>query len=544
MDLSTGNGMNVVGEQSDAELVAGCLRGDREAFARIVERYQRLLCSLAFSATGDFSKSEDIAQEAFVTAWQEMGRLREPDKLRSWLSGIVRNGIRRTSRSAGRDPVALSGTDEALPGLMSGGTCAAGQAMEKEEQELLWKALQTVPERYREPLILYYREEHSVQAVAALLELTDSAVKQRLVRGRKLLKQKLLSFVEGALERSTPGPVFTAGVIAAIATLSPPAKAAVTVGLGTAAAKVTSTAKVASLVGLLAAFSGAISTLVSVRAGLDQARTVNERRATVWTAFLLFGSFALLVLAVLGLRFAASHWPQHIVSLSVLSQVVVVGFALLWPLMLNRLLLQARNLRGRERQANPEAFGDPRDAVGSKAGAYRSRCELLGIPLVHVRFAGAEPGSAPVVGWIAGGDRAIGILFAWGAWSFGFISVGAVSFGVFTLGAVGVGMLALGSLTFGFLSVGAMAIGQHAIGSLSAMGWESALGGGFVLSRHHAIGPVALAEHANDPVAEAFFATPHGDTFTLAFFVTVVVLTLVPVCLYAQGVRKRLGPEN
>ena len=544
MKQEAGDWMEVAREESDAELVAGCLKGDRESFARIVERYQRLLCSLAFSATGDLAKSEDLAQDAFVTAWKEMGRLREPEKLRSWLSGIVRNGIRRSWRSAERDPVTRSEAPEDFPHLASEEDCASGLAMRKEEQQLLWKALQTVPGRYREPLVLYYREEHSVSAVAASLELTESAVKQRLVRGRKLLKNKLLEFVEGALERSTPGPVFTAGVIAAVATLSPPAKAAATIGLGAAAAKVSATAKTAALAGLLAAFSGAISTIMSVRAGLDQARTASERRATVWTAFLLFGSFLVLVLTVLGMRFAAGHWPQHTILLTVLTHLVVIGFSVTFPWMMNHLLMQARNLRGRERRERPQAFKDPRDAVDSREGTYRSRLTLLGIPFVHVRFAGAEPGSKAVIGWIAGGDRAIGILFAWGAWSCGLVSVGAVSFGVFTLGAVGVGLLALGSIAVGYISVGAMSIGQHAIGSLSALGWESALGGGFVTARHYAIGPVALARHANDAAAEAFFANPHGETLTLIFFVTVIVFTLVPVFLYARGVRARLGPKK
>ncbi len=51
---------------SDAELVAACLAGDREAFSRIVVRHQGLLCSLAYSATGSLSESEALAQEAFV----------------------------------------------------------------------------------------------------------------------------------------------------------------------------------------------------------------------------------------------------------------------------------------------------------------------------------------------------------------------------------------------------------------------------------------------------------------------------------------------
>lgn len=534
-----------VEERSDAELVAGCLMGDRDAFACIVERYQRLLCSLAYSATGDFTRSEDIAQEAFVTAWQEMGNLREPEKLGFWLRGIVRNGIRRTRRWVARDPLAMGAHEEALEWLADEANCAHGQAVRKEEQQLLWRVMQTVPESYREPMILYYRHDQSVSAVAESLELSESAVKQRLKRGRKLLEEKLLHFIEGALVRSRPGPLFTAAVVASVATLAPPAKAAVTIGVSaTAVAKVSTTAKTAGLAGLLAMFSGLISTLFSLRAGLDQARTVSERRATVRTAALAFGTFMLFVAVIVGMRLAASHWPHQAVAIAVASQAVIVGFAVAWPLMFQRLLRLARDLRGHERIRNPHAFSDPRDAAGSYAGTYRSRARLFGIPLVHIRFAGAEADSKPVYGWIAGGDRAIGILFAWGGFAFGLISVGAVSFGLFTLGGVGFGLLALGSVAFGYISLGAMTMGQHAVGSLSAMGWESAIGGGFAISHGYAVGPIALAEEANNEAARAFFAHPHTDTVTMVFYLTVVLLTLVPVYLYAKGVRARLGREK
>src|SRR2546423_9723964 len=90
---------------TDAELVAACLGGDREAFSRIVERYQRLLCSLAYSATGSLSESEDLAQEAFVDAWRQLRTLREPEKLRPWLCGILRFKASRLRRSDGKEPV-------------------------------------------------------------------------------------------------------------------------------------------------------------------------------------------------------------------------------------------------------------------------------------------------------------------------------------------------------------------------------------------------------------------------------------------------------
>ena len=57
------------------------LTGNREAFGQIVTRYQTLICSLAYSATGSFSQSQDLAQETFVTAWKKLSELREPGKI-------------------------------------------------------------------------------------------------------------------------------------------------------------------------------------------------------------------------------------------------------------------------------------------------------------------------------------------------------------------------------------------------------------------------------------------------------------------------------
>jgi RNA polymerase sigma factor (sigma-70 family) len=96
--------MNVA-ERNDADLVAESLGGSREAFREIVERYQTLICSLAYNATGNVSKSEDVAQETFLAAWTDLRSLREPDKLRSWLCGIVRNRVHRSLRSDGHEPV-------------------------------------------------------------------------------------------------------------------------------------------------------------------------------------------------------------------------------------------------------------------------------------------------------------------------------------------------------------------------------------------------------------------------------------------------------
>src|SRR5512138_405949 len=88
-------------ELSDADLVAESLSGNREAFARIVERYQTLIASLAYCATGNLSRSEDLAQETFVSAWKQLADLREPAKLRPWLCSVARFLISKEFRRQG-----------------------------------------------------------------------------------------------------------------------------------------------------------------------------------------------------------------------------------------------------------------------------------------------------------------------------------------------------------------------------------------------------------------------------------------------------------
>jgi hypothetical protein len=74
-----GAGVKFVCHRNDAELVVESLSGNRDAFGQIVARYQSLVCSLAYSATGSLSQSEDLAQETFVAAWKQLADLREPE---------------------------------------------------------------------------------------------------------------------------------------------------------------------------------------------------------------------------------------------------------------------------------------------------------------------------------------------------------------------------------------------------------------------------------------------------------------------------------
>ncbi len=247
-------------ELSDADLVAESLSGDRDAFGRVVERYQTLIASLAYCATGNVSQSEDLAQQTFVNAWQQLAELREPAKLRPWLCSIARFLISKEFRRQGREPDHAAESLDAVDEWVSPEPLPPDQVISDEEKAILWRSLERIPEIYREPLVLFYREHQSIEAVAQDLGLSEDAVKQRLSRGRKLLQEQFLAFVAGALNQTKPGKAFTLGVIAALPLLATTAKAAT---VGTALAKHGSVAaKTTSSGGFLQAISNGLIVMV------------------------------------------------------------------------------------------------------------------------------------------------------------------------------------------------------------------------------------------------------------------------------------------
>jgi RNA polymerase sigma factor (sigma-70 family) len=246
-------------EQDDAELVADSLDGSRDAFRHIVERYQTLICSLAYSATGSVSRSEDMAQETFLAAWKQLRGLREPAKLRAWLCGIARHRIQKNFERDEREPALNAAPLEDAHDSPAIEPLPSEQAISREEETILWRSLEKIPELYREPLVLYYREHQSIEHVAVALDLTEDAARQRLVRGRKLLQDEVQTFVEGALRRTAPGQAFSGAVLALLPLA---AGSAATAGVG-AGAKSAAAAKS----GFLATWLLPLAPILGIAAG-------------------------------------------------------------------------------------------------------------------------------------------------------------------------------------------------------------------------------------------------------------------------------------
>ncbi|MDC8832444.1 RNA polymerase sigma factor [Alteromonas gilva] len=526
-------------DENDAGLVMRSLGGDRDAFCAIVSRYQNLLCSIAYSSVGDFKYSEDIAQEAFVDAWKKLDTLSDPHKLKAWLCGILRFKVsryrRKTAKQSATESGELSDTAPSSETALDDGLIAAQQ------QTLLWKVLAQMEPTYREPLVLFYREEQSVQRVAAQLELSEDTVKQRLSRGRKMLREAMQGMVEDALKNSKPGVAFTTGVLTMISTIAPPAKAAV---WGAGAAKAGSFFKLASVLTVLAAASGFISSFFGLRTGLAQSRTANERKLVIKIVVGFIGTALIFTAAMLLLKQLAVTYPDHAALLTIMSQTVLLIFIISYFVLVQYMFESSKVLRARERLFYPDAFRREADKPGAKQREYKSKLTLCGVPLCHIQFDTPEHGEGPAFGWIAGGAYARGLLFAWGCVAIAPISVGVISVGIVTIGAIGFGLLSLGTVAIGLVAFGAAAIGFKAYSSLSSLGWDSALSGGFAIAKEAALGAPAYAEQANTELAAEItrltFFTQHYH-WLLAL---IAVLVIVPAAWHSHAVRQRLKRER
>jgi hypothetical protein len=151
---------------------------------------------------------------------------------------------------------------------------------------------------------------------------------------------------------------------------------------------------------------------------------------------------------------------------------------------------------------------------------YRSSLRLLGLPLVHVAIGGSGASRRGVAtGWVAIGDVAIGVVFAFGGAAFGSISLGGFAFGLLPLGGLALGLIAVGGV-----GVGVIACGGAAFATYLAIG-------GAALARDYAIGGLAWARTvlgATSSGRPPFAAIPHppvraSDALLLAVFVVLLI---------------------
>ena len=209
--------------------------GDRDAYGRIVTACQNTVTAIALAITRDVPASEDIAQEAFISAWQNLKRLQNPASFLPWLRQITRNLSHDHLRGRQRRAGEVADADEIIAAAADPQPNPFEQLIEDEQQQVAAELISALPDDSREVLLLYYREGQSSQQVADLLGLSDAAVRKRLSRARATVRNELLARFADFARDSAPSIAFTSMVATALSLASPPAAAFGMLTVGSAA---------------------------------------------------------------------------------------------------------------------------------------------------------------------------------------------------------------------------------------------------------------------------------------------------------------------
>ncbi|MFA9431697.1 bifunctional nuclease domain-containing protein [Egicoccus sp. AB-alg2] len=194
----------------DASLVRRAREGRPEAFAVLFERYETRLQAVAGAMLGDRELARDVVQDTALVALAGLDRLRDPDLVGAWLSGICRNLCRRRLRSRVRSEwswTALQGGRIPLDQPDPHAT-PEDDAVRAEAAEAVRRAVAELPAGQRDAVKLFYLDDRSYREVGEMLGLDVNAVKARLHRARRRLRPR----VRPEAAAASPLPVRPSGV--------------------------------------------------------------------------------------------------------------------------------------------------------------------------------------------------------------------------------------------------------------------------------------------------------------------------------------------
>ncbi len=186
-------------ERDLLELVHRARRRDADAFALIIERFERSALAAAYGLLHDGHRAGDAVQEAFLRAWQELPRLLEPERFGGWLMQIVRHAaidMRRRIRP----------TVAEFPDLVARDSGPAGQAEAADRARKVKEALASLDETTRTAVVMRYYEGLSAKEIGEFLEMSPAAVDMRLSRARGQLRELLAPLSDSRNENGAESP--------------------------------------------------------------------------------------------------------------------------------------------------------------------------------------------------------------------------------------------------------------------------------------------------------------------------------------------------
>ena len=178
-------------DQVERPVIEAIRRGDAQAMTEFVHRNTRWVRSVIYGVLGRASDLDDVAQRVWLTVWREAPRLEDPGRWRTWVYRIARNAATDAGRALRRRRVALEQITEGVSRGLERVPPPDVQVAAREGQALVLEAIASLPELYREPFVLKHTEGMSYRQIGELLGLPTDTVETRLVRARRMLRERL-----------------------------------------------------------------------------------------------------------------------------------------------------------------------------------------------------------------------------------------------------------------------------------------------------------------------------------------------------------------
>lgn len=187
---------------TDEILVAKAQSGSQDAFGELIARYQHRAYATAVAVLSDFELAQDVAQEAFLCAYHDLPKLKDPARFGAWISGIARYTALSVRRERGKVRAVIEQYSNEQP-LMT--LLTPEQALENDQrQQVVQRALERLNDKDREVLSLYYLADMSYAEIATTLGVGKVAVKGRIQRARIRLRKELKMAEENFVQYQLP----------------------------------------------------------------------------------------------------------------------------------------------------------------------------------------------------------------------------------------------------------------------------------------------------------------------------------------------------
>ena len=183
--------------KDDSEKVEKAIQGDQQAYTELLSKYKGAIFNLVYKMVKNREEAEDLVQETFVKAFGALPTFDEQFAFSTWLFKIASNNCIDYLRKKKLKTFSIDKPSESKEGEIKQSfedekspdpeVCA----IEKEKKSLIEVAIESLPAKYRDAIILRHKEDKSYEEIAEILELPIGTVKARIFRAREKLKQYL-----------------------------------------------------------------------------------------------------------------------------------------------------------------------------------------------------------------------------------------------------------------------------------------------------------------------------------------------------------------